>query len=210
MRVEKYVKITPSSIFLNGKPFTVNADDRQMLSGLYHTLGLEYPKFFKMDMQCKLGFIASELLLAEDNCRFIPRDDRSVLIFSKCGSYCNDCNYQKTITEGNYFPSPSLFVYTLPNVVTGEICIRNKYYGDSTSFVLSQFDARNIMEILMASSADKSQTSVLCGWVDCRSEEDFDAMMMLLSDRGEELNKNTLITIFENGTIDRRPQEPNH
>ena len=43
--------------------------------------------------------------------------------------------FQETIQHADsYYPSPALFVYTLPNIVTGEIAIRNKYYGE-TSFV---------------------------------------------------------------------------
>ena len=36
--------------------------------------------------------------------------------------------------------SPALFVYTLPNIVIGEICIRHHFKGENAFFVFKQFD----------------------------------------------------------------------
>ena len=98
------------------------------LTALYRARVGDYPKFFKMDTACKLGFLLAEQLADEP--RFTPREDRAVLMFSTCGSLCNDRHYEETVRE---FPSPSLFVYTLPNIITGEIAIRNKYEGETSA-----------------------------------------------------------------------------
>src|SRR3712207_7060242 len=45
--------------------------------------------------------------------------------------------YEQTICHrAQFFPSPSVFVYTLPNIVTGEIAIRNHYHGETHFFVI--------------------------------------------------------------------------
>ena len=92
------------------------------LSGLYRDMGLSYPKFFKMDPLSKLGFLLAEKLLDGEAGRFEPRDDRAVLAFSHAGSLADDSLFAATLDD---FPSPALFVYTLPNTLTAEIAIRN-------------------------------------------------------------------------------------
>ena len=103
------------------------------LTKLYREQVGDYPKFFKMDTACKLGFLVAEMLVKEDQDRFVQREDRAVLVFSRNGSLADDKNYADTMAD---FPSPALFVYTLPNTVTGEIAIRNKYAGETSAFVL--------------------------------------------------------------------------
>ena len=75
------------------------------LTALYREICGDYPKFFKMDTACRLGFLLGEQLA--ETPRFIPREDRAVLMFSTCGSLCNDRHYEDTVRD---FPSPALFV----------------------------------------------------------------------------------------------------
>ena len=79
------------------------------LSALYRERVGDYPKFFKMDLSSKLGFLLTEMLVGGDPDRFEPRDDRAVLMFSRWGCLSNDRRYEETVRE---FPSPALFVYT--------------------------------------------------------------------------------------------------
>ena len=46
------------------------------LTLLYRQLVGNYPKFFKMDTMCKLGFLLSEMLVKDDVGRFEPRAPR--------------------------------------------------------------------------------------------------------------------------------------
>ncbi len=73
MRVVKTIRLTPA---------LAGTDD---LGVLYRRLGCDYPKFFKMDRFCRLGFLASEMLLADDPERFVPREDRAVAVFTRSG-----------------------------------------------------------------------------------------------------------------------------
>ncbi len=180
--VNAWVKITPEGIVLNGKRQDFSKTGKQLLVEAYRVLGDDYPKFFKMDALSRLGYIASELLLHGEENRFIPREDRAVVMFNRSGSVVTDTDYQQTLDKDNYFPSPAIFVYTLPNIVTGEISIRNKYYGESSFYVLDTWKAKEIVDVVMQSFEDRQTTSVLCGWLDAYSNDDFEALVLLVSD----------------------------
>ena len=159
----------------------------ELLHQLYrHWVG-DYPKFFKMDLLSKLGFIASELLLQHEGAtRFEPREDRSVVFFNRSGSLAADSRYQETIQYADrYYPSPALFVYTLPNIVTGEIAIRNKYYGETSFFVLEKFDAGRMATVSEASFLDPGCRSQLLGWVEGCDETHWQALLLLVERDGE-------------------------
>ena len=47
----------------------------------YRQMGVEYPKFFKMDCLSKMAFVASEMLLADMPDRFELREDVAVIFF---------------------------------------------------------------------------------------------------------------------------------
>ena len=149
------------------------------LTALYRAEVGDYPKFFKMDTACKLGFLLAERLA--DAPRFVRREDRAVLMCNTCGCLCNDRHYEETVKD---FPSPSLFVYTLPNIITGEIAIRNKYEGETSAYVLERFDAAAFIGLVEKAFQDRITRSALCGWVDCRADDDFTAFAFLVERDG--------------------------
>jgi 3-oxoacyl-[acyl-carrier-protein] synthase-1 len=165
--VRNTARITHRSVSVNEKDLPVSAGDGRFLAAVYRTLGIDYPKFFKMDHLSKLGFLASELLLREDTPRFVPRADCAVICFNRSSSLDTDTLYQATIRQGeDYFPSPSLFVYTLPNIVTAEIAIRNKLYGETSFYICKEFHAQQIFRTVNHTFADPSVRSALAGWTE--------------------------------------------
>ncbi|MCQ2142787.1 MAG: 3-oxoacyl-ACP synthase [Bacteroidales bacterium] len=151
------------------------------LGDLYRALGDPYPKFFKMDPLSKLGYIAVERLLSKTGRSFELREDRAVILFSTKGCVCDDNNYKKTIEDSSeYFPSPALFVYTLPNIVGGEISIRNLYKGETSAYVVPERDEDMIMETVREAFSDPETASAIVGWVECASETDFTAQVKLI------------------------------
>ena len=118
------------------------SDQREIVNE-YRRLGVDYPKFFKMDSLSKMAFIASERLLNGYDERFVSRDDVAVVFFNSSSSLAVDIDYQKTIRlNDDYYPSPSLFVYTLPNICAGEVAIRNKFCGETSFFVFEELDIK--------------------------------------------------------------------
>lgn len=140
------------------------------LTELYRKWVGDYPKFFKMDTLSKLGFLLTEMLVHDEPDRFTFREDRAVLVFSREGCVANDRHYAESMKD---FPSPALFVYTLPNIVSGEIAIRNKWGGESSAYVLESYDEARIWELVRQAFQDKCTKSALVAWIDCISDNDF-------------------------------------
>ena len=182
---QPYIHITPETVEVNGKTLHHHEQGAALLTELYRAYVGDYPKFFKMDTLCKLGFVASELLLQSvDEPRFVPREDRAVVFFNRCASLQADTHYQSTIQDPeNFFPSPAAFVYTLPNIVTGEIAIRNKYYGETSFLVLEKHDSQIMAQQLQNAFQDPMTESILGGWLDCTDEDHFEAHLFLLYDK---------------------------
>ena len=135
-----------------------------------------------MDMLSRLGFIASELLItAEGKERFAENEQRAVILFNHSSSIHADTSYLESIkAPENYFPSPSLFVYTLPNIVTGEIAIRNHYYGETSFFILPQKDETIISQVQRAAFSDPMTNSMMTGWLDYEDDDNFLADMYIM------------------------------
>ena len=172
--ISSQIVITPDEAILNGQKLSTTKQGGALLTELYREKINDYPKFFKMDELCKLGFVASELLLQDCGDRHEGTADRAIVLFNRTGSLCNDRNYQKTINDmENFFPSPSLFVYTLPNIVTGEIAIRNHYYGETSFYVLDEDDPALIRSMAEEVILQGRAKSVICGWLDCEDKDHF-------------------------------------
>ena len=149
-------------------------------SAVYERLGVDYRKFYKMDALSKLGFLASELLL-KDTDRETPKEDTGIALFNRSSSLEADRRYQKTISDkNNFYPSPSEFVYTLPNIVTGEIAIRNKIYGETAFYVVADFQQDMLYEAIENMVNFAGMKRVLAGWteVDAFTGE-YNAFMVL-------------------------------
>ncbi len=176
------VLITPNLVVVNGKELVHQETGAAMLTELYRAYVGDYPKFFKMDTLSKLGFVASELLLqAEGAPRFEPREDRAVVFFNRSASLQADTAYQETIQDpNNFYPSPAAFVYTLPNIVTGEIAIRNKYFGETSFIVMEHCDESIMARELQNAFLDPMTQSILGGWLDCTDENHFEANLFLV------------------------------
>lgn len=142
----------------------------------YKSLDLSYPKFHKMDNLSKLAFLASEMILKDKD------HSKTALVFAnKSSSLDTDFKYQESInSQENYFPSPAVFVYTLPNICVGEISIKHKMQTENAFFVLDEFDEDFLnayaKQILQSGKAEK----VLCGWVELY-QESYKAFVYLLT-----------------------------
>ena len=179
------VSLSPEGIMLDGSPVDIKNEkgDVSFLTAIYKQRIGDYPKYYKMDGLCRLGFVASELLLqAEGRTRLEECDDRAVVLFNRSSSISSDKKFLKTIQDkDNFFPSPSVFVYTLPNIVTGEIAIRNHYHGETSFYILPKKNEEQMREVLEATFMDKQTKSVLAGWLDYEDETRYEAELVLMA-----------------------------
>lgn len=177
------IRITPEEVILDQRKLwegkkelgeQEGAGHHSLLTSLYRQMIGNYPKFYKMDGLSRLGFVASEILLNAE--KGDTDKERAIIFFNHSSSIASDRNYKESINDkDNYFPSPSIFVYTLPNIVTGEIAIRNHFHGETSFFILPDKDERMMEEILLASCRDAQSKSFLTGWIDYEDERHFEA-----------------------------------
>ena len=181
------IRITPEEVILDqqklweGKKELEEQEGKEhhsLLTTLYKQMIGNYPKFYKMDGLSRLGFVASEILLNAEKGE--TDKERAIIFFNHSSSIASDRNYKESINDkDNYFPSPSIFVYTLPNIVTGEIAIRNHFHGETSFFILPDKDKKMMEEILQASCRDAQSKSFLTGWIDYEDERHFEAELKI-------------------------------
>ncbi len=139
---------------------------------LFKHMGLSYLKFFKMDNLSKLGWLAAEALFrAVPDFEAIPKDRVGLFLMNKYSSLDTDERYYETVTnDENNFPSPALFVYTLPNIVIGEICIRHKITGEHAFLLSDQPDATLLCNYVRQVFAEDAVEAAVTGWVEYYGE----------------------------------------
>lgn len=167
--ITSYCKIKNNAIWVNGQLVTQGdaGEELPMFLGNVYKQIVGYPKFFKMDKQCKLGVVATEYCLRNmPGFEDMPKDETALVFANNAGSLDSDRNHARTIADKeNYFPSPAVFVYTLPNIVTGEIAIKHKLTGENAFFISEKFDAalmHNYTSILLKQG---NTSIVICGWI---------------------------------------------
>lgn len=133
------VEITPGRLTIDGMIMDVPHDAAtDFVTAIYRTYIGDYPKYYKMDAMTRLGFVGAELLM-----RRLPRelcDECAIITFSRHASLAADTAYCSTIHPDDYYPAPAQFVYTLPNILTGEIAIRHKCHGETCHYVTAAPD----------------------------------------------------------------------
>lgn len=99
--------------------------------------GSDPSRFARMDLMCRLGLMAVELLdcglaaLAAEQ-----RERVGVCVETCAGSVATDWRFLRT-------PRPTSFAYTLPSTVIGEICIRHRLNGPMLCLMSSETAGRH-------------------------------------------------------------------
>ncbi|MFL1896179.1 3-oxoacyl-ACP synthase [Aquimarina sp. 2-A2] len=194
-KITSFCSIKDNKVIVDNKVLYVHEAQgtvKEFTKAIYKSLGIKYPKFYKMDTLCKLGFLATEALLQKGN----ELDDRTALVLSnRSSSLSTDRIHQESIKDKeDYFPSPAVFVYTLPNIVLGEISIRHQFKGENAFFVSEQFDAKLLTDYSRLLLDTNKASNVICGWVNLDSNK-YDVFLAIISRKGntilteEQLNK---------------------
>ena len=168
------VRITQDEIVVDGNRLDVKSHGKEMLTEVYKTKIGNYPKFYKMDMLSRLAFVVSELLIGCDEIKEEHSNDRAVVLFNHSSSIIADRQYVKSIEIDDFFPSPAAFVYTLPNITTGEIALRNGYHGETSFYILAERNEKLMQRVIKSTFIDRDIKSVIGGWIDCPSEDKFE------------------------------------
>ena len=205
--IQSYCTIQNNEIVLNGDSIfkiepTSFADFSKQA---YRNFEINYPKFFKMDSLSKLAFLGAELLLKSET-ESEPNDSElakqtenntALLLANKSSSLDTDVKYQESISDKeNYYPSPAVFVYTLPNICLGEISIRHQLKSENSFFIFDAFNTEfmsNYSTILL--NTNKADT-VLCGWVEFFND-DYKAFLYTISkEESTKYNNENINTLY--------------
>ncbi len=155
----------------------IKTDFSEFSKKAYKSLEEPYSKFFKMDNLCKLAYLGAEFL--GKSVGKLEKD--TALVFSnRASSLDTDRKYQDSIADkDNYYPSPAVFVYTLPNITIGEISIRHKLQSENAFFVSENYNKQQLLDYAGILIANNKTNSVLCSWVDFDQNE-YELQMFLV------------------------------
>ena len=185
----------------------LSSKDGKSLTDIYKQEIGDYPKFYKMDILSQLAFVTAEKTLSNffppslmlPNCSAtngqLPLKgensgkevsplwgdlEGSLILFNHSSSIVADRAYLSTISDPeNFFPSPSLFVYTLPNITTGEIAIRHHFQGETSFYILPEKDEAQMQQILEATLRATGAKRAISGWIDAESETNFECELSI-------------------------------
>lgn len=137
----------------------------------YAAMGYSYPKFYKMDVLCQWAWLAAETLLAQGgDAVYEGLDKEKIAVVLQTHDGCLEVD-KKYLATLDAIPSPALFVYTLPNIMLGEVCIRHGFKGEqlcmaegAANMTELYFAVRNLLQ------APYTQ-ACLCGWINATGAE---------------------------------------
>ncbi|RTY93928.1 3-oxoacyl-ACP synthase [Flavobacterium sp. GT3R68] len=185
------VSINGEKLFeMEGAPYP------EFIKSVYKNFDLDYPKFFKMDNLSKLAFLTAELIL-KNVVKATEENDIALVFANRSSSLDTDVRHQNSIAnKDDYFPSPAVFVYTLPNICIGEISIKHHLQSENAFFVFDQFDTTFMTQYAESLLETKKAQKVLCGWVEYYQEK-YKAIVYLVEQEGAlEHNKQIINTLY--------------
>lgn len=180
--IQTYCHIKNGNLFIDGsciyKSYQENFKD--FSREVYDFLGVDYSKFFKMDSLSKLAFIGAELCLKK-----IEEKDIALIFSNKASSMEIDRKHQQTInSKEEFYPSPSNFVYTLPNICLGEISIKHTLYSENSFFIFEKFNPEILVTYTSSLLQEKKAKMALCAWVEIE-DKSYEAFLYLVGKNGK-------------------------
>lgn len=196
--IQSYIIIENNEIVFNGESiFKIEPTDfADFAKQALRHFEIQYPKFFKMDALSKLAFLGSELLLSPITSTE-EENNIALVLANKSSSLDTDVKYQESISDKeNYFPSPAVFVYTLPNICLGEISIRHQLKSENSFFIFDAFNTEfmfNYSNILL--NTNKAE-KVLCGWVELFNDNYKAFLCVMGTDENSKFKNETINTLY--------------
>ena len=175
--IQSYCHIRNNDVSLNGDSLYKSDVESfpEFIKAAYKHLETDYAKFFKMDNLSKLAFLAADVILKEETEKNIG------LTFSnKASSLDTDKKHQESIID---YPSPAVFVYTLPNICLGEISIKHQLFSENSFFLFNDFNAEALHTYANSLLDEQKSEKVLCGWVNIDHGK-YDAFLYVVAKKG--------------------------
>ncbi len=173
---ENSVQVNDQTIFTTESPEDLDS----FLLEAYSTLKVNYPKFHKMDRISKLGIITASMVF-KDTPNTSEPFSTGIILCSKSGCLHTDGTYIEGLRPENFNPNPTLFTYTLPSIVMGEICIKQNIKGENTYLVLEKFNQPLIDQLISNMFFEKGMDQCLVGWIELESANNYKSHFYLES-----------------------------
>jgi hypothetical protein len=185
MKITKHISLTNKALTINKTTVLTNLESESFtifLKSIYNKFEINYPKYFKMDKLSKLGFLSTEILLHQENLKNKYKPNEIAIIISNSSSTIDvDSKFYNSVIDKEGIPSPSLFVYTLPNIMIGEICIKNEIRGEIALLVSEKFNSNLIYSYLSdVFENNKKIKAGITGWVEIDKKDNFNANLFLV------------------------------
>jgi hypothetical protein len=162
-------KIYNGKLSVNGAVIFEGSDSfDEFVQQIVANFEVKHPRFGKMDRLSKLGYTCTEILLQtlENFKNYLPYEV-SLIFANASSSLDTDFRFQTSIAS---IASPALFVYTLPNIVLAEICIKNGFKGENL-FLVSDMPEAGLYYNHVTQLFDRKKTrACLAGWVEILSD----------------------------------------
>ncbi len=189
-----HTSISIKKVYQNGELLVNAKDDIPITSRSLSDLRYFVSKFLKMDNLGKLGILGTEHFLQMVAKEKYKDDEVAVILANSSSSMESDVAHKNNYTDGK--ASPAVFVYTLPNIVIGEICIRHQLFSESNFYIFEKFDAAEMLVQSKVLLSESNSKACILGWVES-FEDNFKAVFFLLEEKGEiEATKEVLNEIY--------------
>jgi hypothetical protein len=168
----------------------------QLGKRIFKSLENSYSKFHKMDRISKLAYLSCELLIQKVTINQYNPENVATVFSNSSSTIDTDTKFQNSIRN---IPSPAIFVYTLPNIMVGEICIRFGFKGENVFFIEPEFNP-SLLTVNIKNLFQNSSTELcIAGWVDYYGLENYNCFMAVISkdDSGSKLTPESLNSHFK-------------
>lgn len=203
LKIAKHVILNNRTFFIDNevaKSLDPKIALKEGFKELYQALNIEYPKFYKMDMLSKTAFLTAELLLSKNNMEG-SQNKIGLFIANKNSSLDTDESYfSKTFKQGDFQSNPALFVYTLPNIMLGELCIRYKIKGEQSMWVSDSLDANFVSKYVNLLYQENLIDKAIVGWIDLYQDEPQSLLCLLEEDEtnnSQKFNEENLMHLYQ-------------
>jgi hypothetical protein len=166
-------------------------------AGMYRELGCSYPKFFKMDTLSKWAWLGAEVLLCNDGAwayEGVSKEQIGLVLATQDGCLEADKKYADSMAT---VASPALFVYTLPNIMLGEICIRHGFKGEQLCLVNEGFDADALRFQAQDLLENRNLSHCLFGWADVVGDQQDICMFWASARQAPQLTNDWLEAVYQ-------------
>lgn len=175
------IEIKNEQVWLNnGLYFEDSSGDFGIFcKNFFKSFEIDYPKFYKMDHQSKLAFLAAEILLKDEN-TLNENQDIALVFANRNSSLESDLKHQQNIQSADeIFPSPAVFVYTLANICLGEVSIRHQLKTENAFFISENFNEEQLKKYANYLIQKNKAKKVVLAWIDYL-QGDYEAKMYLI------------------------------